>query len=58
MALFWDGSGLVLLAKRLEGGWLAIDSPRVELSASELEDLLSGIDLPRNGRRKHRAQGA
>jgi transposase len=49
-ALFWDGSGLWICAKRLENGrfsWpLAGDgSDRVTLSHEELSLLLGGIDL-------------
>jgi transposase len=59
--LYCDGSGLVVLAKRLEDGVFAIspeDSKRAEITLSELEDLLSGIDLQQTGRRRHRRQAA
>jgi len=49
-----DDSGLIVVAKRADNGNFAIDSPRVRISASELQDLLSGTATPQNGRRKHR----
>ena len=49
-ALYWDGSGLVLLAKRLEEGrfaWPPIVDERLSLSAAQLALLLEGIDWRR-----------
>jgi transposase len=46
--LYWDGSGLVVLAKRLEDGVFAVPlegSMRVEMTMDEMEVLLGGIDL-------------
>jgi transposase len=50
--LYWDRTGLWVLAKRLEGGrywWpgaaAAGACPRVELSAARLAALLDGLDL-------------
>ena len=53
-ALWWDGQGLVLLAKRLEKGrfQLPVVDPRrrhVEMEPAQLAMLLDGIDL--NARR-------
>lgn len=45
--LWWDGSGLCLLAKRLERGrfiWPQAQSGSVSLSAAQLSMLLEGID--------------
>jgi transposase len=45
--LFWDGTGLVLYAKRLERGrfvWPATRAGVVALSAAQLSMLLEGID--------------
>jgi transposase len=45
--LFWDGTGLVLYAKRLERGrfvWPATREGVVALSAAQLSMLLEGID--------------
>jgi transposase len=60
--LYWDGSGLVVLAKRLKDGLFAIpfeDSTRVEITMDELEVLLSGMDLHQTDRRKrYRHQAA
>jgi transposase len=45
--LWWDGTGLCLLAKRLERGrfiWPQAQSGRVSLSAAQLSMLLEGID--------------
>jgi transposase len=48
--LWWDGSGLCLLAKRLERGrfvWPQAASGAVHLSAAQLSMLLEGIDWRR-----------
>ena len=54
--LHWDGSGLWVLAKRLEQGTFswpdAVDAPCVELRAGELALLLGGLDLARTRRRR------
>ena len=52
--LLWDGSGLWVLAKRLERGtfaWPERGVHAVELSAEELSQLLGGLD-PRSFRRR------
>lgn len=48
--LHWDGTGLCVYAKRLETGkfaapWLAPNSDRLRLTASELALFLEGSDL-------------
>jgi transposase len=46
--LYWDGSGLWVCAKRLEKGtfrWPQPGEESIELSRSELNLLLAGIDL-------------
>ena len=46
----WDGSGLVLLWKRLEHGafrWPPISDGVMRLSASQLAALVDGMDWPR-----------
>jgi transposase len=61
--LVWDGSGLVLLWKRLESGafrWPPVTDGVMRLSAAQLAALLDGLDwtrmhVPRLGRPK-RAQ--
>lgn len=48
--LLWDGSGVVLLAKRLEQGsfrWPTISDGVMRLSASQLSALLEGLDWTR-----------
>ena len=48
--LWWDGSGLCLLAKRLERGrfvWPNVQEGSVALSAAQLSMLLEGIDWRR-----------
>jgi len=48
--LLWDGSGLVLTAKRLEQGgfrWPAVGDGVMRLSASQLSALLDGLDWAR-----------
>ena len=45
--LWWDGTGLCLMAKRLERGrfiWPQAQSGSVSLSAAQLSMLLEGID--------------
>lgn len=52
--LYWDGSGLCVLAKRLERGtfaWPQSDAKRVEMTTAELTLLLNGIDLTRTSAR-------
>lgn len=48
--LYWDGSGLVLYAKRLEQGgfrWPQISDGVMRLSAVQLSALISGMDWTR-----------
>jgi len=48
--LLWDGSGVVLLSKRLEQGsfrWPSIGDGVMRLSASQLSALLEGLDWTR-----------
>ena len=48
--IFWDGTGVVLVAKRLEDGkfsWPAIDNGVMRLSAAQLQALLEGLDWRR-----------
>ncbi len=57
-AIYWDGSGLCLFAKRLEGGrfaWPSSTEAAREVTSAELSMLLEGIDF-RNAvhRRWHR----
>jgi transposase len=45
--LFWDGSGVCLFAKRLEGGkfrWPRIEDGVMRLSAAQLGALVEGLD--------------
>ena len=56
--LWFDGQGLMLLAKRLERGrfiWPQADSGRVALTPAQLSMLLEGIDW-RMPRRTHEPQ--
>lgn len=49
-ALWWDGDGLCLYAKRLEQGrfvWPQAQSGKVHLTAAQLSMLLEGIDWRR-----------
>lgn len=49
-ALWWDGSGLCLLAKRLESGrfvWPAIVDARLRLTPAQLALLIEGVDWRR-----------
>jgi transposase len=43
--LYSDGNGPTVLAKRLDGGRLAVDSPRIAITADELENLFTSIGL-------------
>lgn len=48
--IFWDGSGVVLVAKRLEEGqfrWPAVRDGVMRLSAAQLQALLEGLDWRR-----------
>ena len=48
--LFWDGTGVVLVAKRLEEGqfrWPGLADGVVRLTATELAALLDGLDWRR-----------
>ena len=48
--LYWDGSGVVLMAKTLEQGvfcWPRIQDGAMRLSASQLSTLLDGMDWAR-----------
>jgi transposase len=45
--VFWDGTGVVLVAKRLEEGqfrWPKVQDGVMRLTAAELSALLEGID--------------
>jgi len=45
--LWWDGTGVCLLAKRLEDGqsrWPKIEDGTMRLSAAQLSALLEGLD--------------
>ncbi|MFQ5507170.1 MAG: IS66 family insertion sequence element accessory protein TnpB, partial [Planctomycetota bacterium] len=47
-AIYWDGSGVCLFAKRLEGGrfaWPSSKKASEEITAAELSMLLEGIDF-------------
>ncbi|HEV7564813.1 MAG TPA: IS66 family insertion sequence element accessory protein TnpB [Microbacteriaceae bacterium] len=53
--VFWDGSGVVLVAKRLEEGrfcWPTIENGVVRLTAAQLSALLEGL----NWKRVHEAR--
>jgi transposase len=48
--IFWDGTGMVLVAKRLEDGkfrWPGVQDAIMRLSAAELQALLEGLDWRR-----------
>ena len=48
--VWWDGTGICLLAKRLEGAsfrWPRIEDGVLALSAVQLSALLEGLDLTR-----------
>ena len=53
--LYWDGSGLWVMAKRLEKGtfsWPETTARSLELTVEELTLLLGGIDLKATKRRR------
>ena len=54
--VWWDGTGVCLLAKRLENGafrWPAIEDGVVKLTNAQLQALLEGLDWRRvHGGRK------
>ena len=48
--VFWDGTGVVLVAKRLEEGafrWPRIEDGVVRLTAAQISALLEGLDWTR-----------
>jgi len=48
--LWWDGTGMCLLAKRLEGGpfrWPRIEDGVMRLSSAQLSALVEGLDWSR-----------
>jgi len=48
--IFWDGTGVVLVAKRLEDGefrWPRVQDGVMRLSAAQLQALLEGLDWRR-----------
>jgi transposase len=48
--IFWDGTGMVLVSKRLEDGkfrWPGVADAIMRLSATELQALLEGLDWRR-----------
>jgi transposase len=48
--LFWDGTGVVLVAKRLEAGafrWPRVRDGAIRLTAAPLQALLEGLDWRR-----------
>jgi transposase len=48
--LYWDGTGVCLLAKRLEGGkfrWPKVEDGVMRLSPAQLSALLEGLDWSR-----------
>ncbi len=61
--LWWDGSGLCLLSKRMEGShfrWPRIEDGVMRLSAAQLSALVEGLDwarvAPREAERPRAAQ--
>lgn len=55
--VFWDGTGVVLVAKRLEDGkfrWPKIEDGTLQLTSAQLQGLLEGLDW----RRVHEVQRA
>ncbi|MEO1303270.1 MAG: IS66 family insertion sequence element accessory protein TnpB [Myxococcota bacterium] len=59
-ALWWDGSGYVLLYKRIERGFFRVPQPicvgalSLEIDTSEFLAILQGVPNVRRGRKKHR----
>lgn len=54
--IFWDGSGMVLVAKRLEEGgfrWPKVEDGVLRLSAAEFQALLEGLDWRRVHEPRH-----
>ena len=48
--IFWDGTGIVLISKRLEDGkfrWPRVQDGVMRLSAAQLSALLEGLDWSR-----------
>jgi transposase len=48
--VFWDGTGMVLVSKRLEDGrfhWPGVDDAILRLTAAQLQALLEGLDWRR-----------
>ena len=59
--LFWDGTGVCLVIKRLEGAkfrWPAIQNGVMRLSPAQLSALLEGLDWARVHMRRVRAPQA
>lgn len=53
--VFFDGSGLWVCARRMEGGrlrWPEVSASKVQLSREEFALLIGGIDLVQTRRRK------
>ena len=53
--IFWDGTGVVLVSKRLEDGqfrWPKVQDGVIRLTAAQLQALLEGLDW----RRVHQAR--
>jgi len=54
--IFWDGTGMVLVAKCLEDGkfrWPGVQDAVLRLSAAELQALLEGLDWRRVHEPRH-----
>jgi transposase len=48
--LFWDGTGIVLVSKRLEGGkfrWPRIEDGVMRLTPAQITSLIEGLDWTR-----------